>query len=550
MKTVLVVDDEPNVIRLCQRVLERAGFTVLATTSPGQALIHLSQQAIDLLLVDFKMPGLDGFELLNLARTHQPDLAIVLMSGYGTLDTAITALHQGVDALILKPFTSGNDLIENITRALEENQRKRDMVRLRALHPVFDITESLFSETDPTRLNQMIVRQICGYLEGHAGWFYLKVGAADTYRLASYYQEQGESIESGTITRLLNMALKQEKPLVYNISGPMDPEISELLASAGVSGVIGAIIKHKDMESCYFVGRGPGAAPFRDADVEMFLILARQAAAAQDNARLYADLRSYVVQIEKSQQAMIQAERMAAAGRLTASIAHEINNPLQSLNNCLHLAGRRELSADDRKRYLELAQSELDRLVVTVQRMLDFYRPGARDRKPTNINEVIQKVVMLVEPQLTKSHIAIQTSLSANLPPVIVVASQIQQVLLNLIINSLEAMPEGGKIRIQTNPYPPQPNLRVKSSIGGNFPSNGNEERGVEVIISDTGPGIPVDQRELIFEPFYSTKESGTGLGLAVSFGIISAHGGAISLCEQTDQGACFRIFLPEERIK
>jgi signal transduction histidine kinase len=253
-------------------------------------------------------------------------------------------------------------------------------------------------------------------------------------------------------------------------------------------------------------------------------------ATIQENIRLYDELRSYVDKIEKTQYAMIQAEKMAAAGRLTASIAHEINNPLQSVHNCLHLAGRKELSLVDRQKYLDMAQNELNRLMLIVQRMLDFYRPGAKDRKPTNINEMISKILSLLEQQLVKEGVVIHQDLLENLPLVMVVANQIQQVFLNLIVNSVEAMPQGGEIWIKTDSYL----------------SDGEEW--IEVFIEDSGSGIPEINRERIFEPFVSTKENGTGLGLSVSYGIIATHAGFINLTDGSHgNGACFRIVLPKE---
>jgi two-component system NtrC family sensor kinase len=223
---------------------------------------------------------------------------------------------------------------------------------------------------------------------------------------------------------------------------------------------------------------------------------------------------------------------MTAAGRLTASIAHEINNPLQSLNNCLHLVGRRELSPEQQQKYLEMAQSELDRLMTTVQRMLELYRPGVVDRKMTDVNEIVRRVLMLLEPQLRKGKITVQTELSPDLPPIMAVASQIQQVLLNLILNSMEAMPDGGEISIHTLHPVPEAN---------------EVQAGVEILLADTGPGIPKSERSRVFEPFVSTKEFGTGLGLSVSYGIIAAHGGTLSLVDGLANGACFRTTLPKD---
>lgn len=239
--------------------------------------------------------------------------------------------------------------------------------------------------------------------------------------------------------------------------------------------------------------------------------------------KLYAELRSSLERLEKSQKALIQAEKIAAAGRLTASIAHEINNPLQSLSNCLHLVGRIELSADLREKYLVVAQTELERLMLTVQRMLDLYRPGAKERQWIDAKQLVQHVLALLEPQMQENNIEIHNRTADELLEVLVVSSQIQQVILNLLLNSIEAMPHGGKIFIDI--------------------CRGKE--GVEIIIEDTGAGIPEGERERIFEPFTSTKVEGTGLGLSVSYGIIQAHGGTIEIVPDRGLGACFRIVLP-----
>jgi two-component system NtrC family sensor kinase len=220
---------------------------------------------------------------------------------------------------------------------------------------------------------------------------------------------------------------------------------------------------------------------------------------------------------------LIQAEKMAIAGRLTASIAHEINNPLQSVQNCLHLAGRRELPAEERQDYLSMAQSELQRLMNTVQRMLDYYRPGGLDRKPLDLNALVDKVITLMKRQLEDHGVQLQIRMASKLPLVMGVGDQVQQVFINLILNAIEAMPDGGKLYIDTR----------------------TRRDSVEVIFEDTGPGVSAERREHIFEPFVSTKEGGTGLGLAVSYGIIAAHGGSLDLVAGRGRGACFRITLP-----
>jgi two-component system NtrC family sensor kinase len=272
---------------------------------------------------------------------------------------------------------------------------------------------------------------------------------------------------------------------------------------------------------------------FRESDLEIFAILSRQAAIALENARLHAELRAYLRQVEESQKALIKAEKLAIAGRLTASIAHEINNPLQAVQNCLHLAGRMELAEADRQNYIQMAQAELERLMNTVHRMLDYYRPGAVDRQTVDVNALIRRVLSLLEKQLADHRIQVEWSLTEELPAVWAVSDQIQQVLLNLILNAVEAMPSGGTLSIRTD-------------IQTRLPA-GSEPLQVEVMVEDSGPGVEKSRQGRVFEPFISSKEGGTGLGLAISEGIVAAHGGSLDLVQGRGRGACFRIILPAE---
>src|SRR3972149_2854871 len=123
---VFVVDDEPGIALLCKRILSRAGFRVDTETHPHKAIEFLKQNAIDLLLVDIRMPEVDGFEGIHHLKQLQPDAAVLVMTGYGTVETAIRALRQGVDGLLLKPFGQGADLIEAVKQALVDSPQKHD----------------------------------------------------------------------------------------------------------------------------------------------------------------------------------------------------------------------------------------------------------------------------------------------------------------------------------------------------------------------------------------------------------------------------------------
>ncbi len=520
--SVFVVDDEPGIALLCSRILTRAGYEVQSETNPRAAVEILGQRRFDLLLVDIRMPEVDGFDVISRAKRAQPDIAVLVMTGFGTVETAIRALRQGVDGLLLKPFEKGDELVAAVEQALTDNRRKRETARAQALRPLFDATERLFSETNTEKLYPLIVDTICEHLQcPNAAFYRMEPGGL------SLVSKRGSvlPVEAGGFAAdLLQRVASDGKPIVVNATGPGEKEAQALLADLKLGAAILIPISRSDLRAVLFAARDAGVAPFRGTDLELFHILASQSLVALENARLYADLRAYVRKVEESQQALLRSEKMAAAGRLTASIAHEVNNPLQSVQNCLHLAGREDLPAEKRKQYFELARSELERLMKTMHRMLDFYRPGSVKMEKVDVLELLKHVLSLTSQQMGQRHIEVIAELPESLPAVLAVSSQIQQIFINLILNAFDVMPGGGALYI-----------RAKGL-----------ENGVEIQFEDTGPGIPEELRNNIFEPFFSTKEGGTGLGLTVSYNIVTAHGGTLDIVKGSGDGACFRLFLPK----
>lgn len=521
--SVLIVDDESGVVQLCKRLLDRAGFRTFAFTQPEDALALMETEQIDLLLVDIRMPQMDGFDVIASARKRQPDLAAVVMTGYGTVETALETLRRGADGLILKPFEDGAELVMEVQHALEENHRKRDAHRLQALRPLFDLTLQLFTETNPDQLQSLLLDAVTGHLHCEHAGLYNWAAEEPNIRLVAGRGQPFSAHTSSQAGNPVAAAARDCIPLRISAVGPGHPEFRSSLVEHGFGSLVCAPVALPDGIRVLTAARSAGEPLLSEADLETLVVLAHQAAVALENARLYDELRAYVRQVEESQRMLIQAEKMATAGRLTASIAHEINNPLQGVQNCLHLASRNELSEDNRQEYLTLAREELERLMNTVQRMLDFYRPGFVGRKLLDTNELILRVLKLLERELSRQKVVVHTRLSNRLTQPMVVRDQIQQVLLNLILNAMEAMPQGGELFIETR----------------------QRKIGIEILIEDTGPGVLPGDRERIFEPFISTKESGTGLGLTVSYGIITAHGGSLELINGRGRGACFRIVLP-----
>jgi two-component system NtrC family sensor kinase len=234
------------------------------------------------------------------------------------------------------------------------------------------------------------------------------------------------------------------------------------------------------------------------------------------------------------EQQLFESEKLAAVGRLAASVAHEINNPLEAITNALYLVLTRTPEDDPNRRFLEIANRETGRVSAIIRQMLGFYRSKAA-KAPTDINQVLDETLALVERQLRQHRVVLRTELDRGLPPVPASADQIKQVLLNLFLNAQEAMPaSGGTLYVST---------RLSRENDPEFLSG----RYVLVQVRDTGNGIPEDKLPHIFEPFYSTKgeTKGTGLGLWVSLGIVQNHGGQIKVRSRPGRGTTFTVALP-----
>jgi len=220
---------------------------------------------------------------------------------------------------------------------------------------------------------------------------------------------------------------------------------------------------------------------------------------------------------------MKQSERLSALGEFSAGIAHEIRNPLASIKNFTQLLPSDYEDPHFRKEFTELVTGEVNRINKIVNDLLDYARFRKSKLQKTKIPELIDEALFSIKELLNKHHIAVKKNYDET-PSAVIDQEQIRQVLLNLILNAVEAMPEGGTIEISTRK---------------------NEEDQIEIILSDTGCGISKDHLKEIFNPFFTTKERGTGLGLSIVQRIINEQGGTIEVDSTINQGTQFVISLP-----
>src|ERR1044071_5776675 len=224
--SVLAVDDEPGIALLCDRILSRAGYDVTSETNPRTAIEDLQQKRFDLLLVDIRMPEVDGFDVISRAQMVQPDIAVLVMTGFGTVETAIRALRQGVDGLLLKPFEKSDELLSTVRQVLTDNQRKRDTARMQALRPLFNVTETLFSETDRDKLLDLILTAIRDHLHCSNVAYYQveKSNVAVVAQRGRVLQVDNQNFAEQLIQRVD----ADGNPIVINATGPGEADAQSL----------------------------------------------------------------------------------------------------------------------------------------------------------------------------------------------------------------------------------------------------------------------------------------------------------------------------------
>lgn len=297
---------------------------------------------------------------------------------------------------------------------------------------------------------------------------------------------------------------------------------------------------------------------FTSADQQLLQLLADQAAVALENARLYRNLQHQMQMLQGTQAQLVQSERMAALGRLVASIAHEINNPLQAIQGVLSLL---EIELSERHRqekieqYLKVAGTEIERIANIVHRMRDFYRPSSREplsRTDTiddfyrldqteapqaNLPAILESVFQLVNKKLQYHKIQVRQVIADDLPTLPISPDHLKQIMLNLTLNALDALEKKGGT------------IKIAAAADQLKRPNGQSQAVIRIEFSDSGTGMPPEVLSRLFEPLFSTKDHGSGLGLFTTYQIIQANRGQITATSQVGEGTTFTILLPLEPV-
>jgi signal transduction histidine kinase len=308
-----------------------------------------------------------------------------------------------------------------------------------------------------------------------------------------------------------------EEMLLQNVK---EPERLRLVRALNMKSVLVVPMSSRDrvFGALVFVTAESGRV-LSPADLELAEALAARAAAAIDNSRLFRQVQWQLEERARTEAALVKTERLATAGRLAATIAHEINNPLEAVTNLIYLA--RSAPAGEARRYLQMVEEELSRIAHITKMTLGFYRDSGAPT-PVDIAELVREVLALYEAKLHAKNIHVQSDLEYP-QQVFGSKGELRQVIANLVANAIDVLPPGGALTVA-----------VADSDGS-----------MHLRVSDNGHGIPAENLTRIFEPFFTTKaELGTGLGLWVSRQIVEKHGGTITV-ESSAAGTCFTICLP-----
>ena len=351
-----------------------------------------------------------------------------------------------------------------------------------------------------------------------------------------YHLKAKVGLDLPQIDRVL---LLKESPLVQLLRGRREPIVKEELEWVPVGpetpqtietmGKLGAeislpILSKEKLIGILNLGHKEDKTLYSTEELELLSTLANQAAIAIENARLYENLK-------QSQDTLRRADRLSSLGLLTAGLAHEIRNPLVAIRTFTQLLPERYNDPEFREGFQGLALKEVDRICGLINDLLSFARPSKPNVAAENVNDVVDNIVRILESQAKEKGMAIVREFSGSLPKVWIDSEQMKQVFMNLILNAIQAMKEGGSISIATRAV-----LRNGTEPSGEF---------VQVEVRDAGIGIPEENLQHIFDPFFTSKDEGCGLGLAVSYQIVQEHGGFVTVESTVGKGTAFFVHVP-----
>ncbi len=453
-------------------------------------------------------------------------IAALYLAGVGTLEIVFTGHGGRVAQLIfLLTIVALFNPLRNRVQGAVDLLFARDRYDYRAT--VTEVSQALATLQDLEAVVVRILRTITDTIHVDFGAVWLQV-AGDGYQL--------QAVGGTRALAALPQRVDQASPLVRQLerqpqriiteddlserNGYLRPEFAGL----GATLLVPMSFERRLAGFLALGTKGSGRFYSRE-DLELLRTLANQGAVAVQNARSYRALLRANEQLRSAQSRLIEAERLAAIGELSAAVAHGIRNPVAGIKAAAQFAGLELPAGHPLRENISDIIGEADRLEARIRTLLDFAKPFEPHPDRCRVEQIVSDALASLKPQLNAQGIAVATDLDPDLPEVELDYAQIEQVLLALVSNAVEAMPNGGELLVSA---------RLCADPGQ-----------VSIDVADTGPGIPPEQLARVFKLFFTTKSSGTGFGLAVAKKIVERHAGTISVQSQVGRGTRFTIALP-----
>ncbi|MCA0453035.1 MAG: response regulator [Chloroflexi bacterium] len=535
---VLVADDEPQTTIMLTRIFEREGYRVLSVYDGEAALQAAGEQNPDLILLDVQMPKKNGFETLKELRENPATSAIptIIVTAKARQPSDIAyGLNLGADDFVQKPFDPRELLARASSKIRAHKLEEALQRRTQELEILLRVGEALNQHVNVAELLGLVPYLTLDLLPGSLSTIYQ---LDDQYNVIQY-QVQNKTFPDHIVNNIDHAQLVHN---FLNSSGSIFWNKAELGLGQDFPTGMAVSLQHggKFLGILMLVSNAKSFS-YDGNHLRLFEGIGRQAALALRNAQLYEIQIKYSSQLEEmvdaktaelksAQEMLIRSEKLASIGELAASIAHEINNPLQPIRiNLGDMLEDIQNNIPIDVRAIQITQESVERIRRIVNQLLDF--AGKRSNSDfemelIDVAKIIETVASLNRKFFEKEGMSITLNTPTPLP-VFGNKDQLEQVFMNMVLNAQAAMDRGGKLSI----------------------SGWVDKEEIFIQFADSGCGIPEEQINKIFDPFFSTKPNGTGLGLFVSYGIIQNHNGIINVDSVINKGTTFTVQLPAENL-
>jgi signal transduction histidine kinase/DNA-binding response OmpR family regulator len=542
---VLWADDNGDMREYVASLL-RPYYEVTAV-SDGEAALQSAREAVpDLVLSDVMMPRMDGVALLKALRDDERTrgVPVILLSARAGEEATVEGLDAGADDYLIKPF-SARELLARVRAHVEIARERRAWeaeLERRVAERTAELTATAESLAHENAVRQAAELRLQAQLQRMSLLDHITRAVAERQDLGSVFEVVIANVEESLPAEACWIGLTgpETQNLAVGTELRYEPDLercplslpSQLAGRRLRSLVIAPLRVDGDVLGAVLAGRR-GSGGFSSADCEFLRQLSEHIALAVRQGQLRESLQTAYDDLRRSQQAVLQQERLSALGQMASGIAHDINNAISPAT--LYLETLLRVDADltpQARQYLPLVLRAMEDVAATVARMREFYRPREAEPAlaPADLNLLVGQVVELTRarwsdmPQQRGVVISASTELSEQLPPVVAIESEIREALINLIFNAVDAMPDGGA-------------LTVRTAAAGQC---------AWLEVEDTGVGMDRETSRRCLEPFFTTKgERGTGLGLAMVYGVIKRHGADIQIDSAPGKGTRIRITFP-----